>query len=250
MGGNIFSALYLLRRIGNQGLVKRKNSIDKITFMAEKIIKIAIAEDHAMVRKAWVMMLSELDNVTVIGEVPNGRELIQLLEKKNVDIVLMDIDMPLMNGIEATEIIRNRCPWVKVIALTMQKEFGFLKRIFSMGAVGFITKNSSKEELFASIKAVAEGRRYVCDELNGALLDKLSYVAKPSLEKESSKNSLTGREIEIVRLIAEGMTSRDIAHRLLLSLKTIEAHRGNVFRKLKVKNVAEMLKKVREQNLL
>jgi|APFEC2959095171_1045051.scaffolds.fasta_scaffold00027_55 DNA-binding NarL/FixJ family response regulator len=218
--------------------------------MAEKNIKIAIAEDHAMIRKAWVMMLGELENVAVVGEVPNGRELIQLLEKKTVDIVLMDIDMPLMNGIEATEIIKNRCPWVKVIALTMQKEFAFLKRIFSLGAMGFITKNSSKEELFIAIQAVSEGRRYVCDELNGALLDKLSYVAKPSFDKESSKSNLTRREIEIVRLISEGLTSRDIAQRLFLSLKTVEAHRGNVFRKLKVKNVAEMLKKVREQSLV
>jgi two-component system invasion response regulator UvrY len=218
--------------------------------MAEKIIKIAIAEDHAMIRKAWVMMLGELDNVTVVGEAPNGRELIQLLEKKNVDIVLMDIDMPLMNGIEATEIIKNRCPWVKVIALTMQKEFAFLKRIFSLGAMGFVTKNSSKEELFVAIQAVSEGRRYVCDELNGALLDKLSYVTKPSFDKENNKSNLTRREIEIVRLISEGLTSRDIAQRLFLSLKTVEAHRGNVFRKLKVKNVAEMLKKVREQSLV
>jgi len=231
-------------------MAKRKNSVDKITFMAEKTIRIAIAEDHAMIRKAWVMMLNELDNVTVVGEAPNGRELIQLLEKKNIDIVLMDIDMPLMNGIEATEIIKSHCPWVKVIALTMQKEFAFLKRIFSLGAVGFVTKNSSKEELFVAIQAVADGRRYVCDELNGALLDKLSYVPKPSVEKESTKNNLTHREMEIVRMITEGLTSRDIAQRLLLSLKTIEAHRGNVFRKLKVKNVAEMLKKIREKNIL
>jgi DNA-binding NarL/FixJ family response regulator len=218
--------------------------------MADKIVRIALAEDHAMIRKAWILLLGEMENVTVVGEASNGRELIQLLEKKTVDIVLMDIDMPLMNGIEATEIIKNRCPWVKIIALTMQKEFAFLKRIFSLGAMGFITKNSSKEELFEAIQAVSEGRKYVCDELNGALLDKLSHPSKTSFDKESNKSNLTRRELEIVKLIAEGATSRDIAQRLCLSLKTVEAHRGNVFRKLKVKNVAEMLKKVREQSLI
>ena len=214
------------------------------------MIKIALAEDHTMIRKAWVMLLGELDGISVVGEASNGRELLQLLEKKPVDIVLMDIDMPLMNGIEATEIIKARLPNVKVIALTMQKEFAFLKRLFAMGAMGFVTKNSSKEELFEAIKAVSEGRKYVCDELNGALLEKLSQSKLPFEREASGKSHLTRREIEIVKLIAEGFTSRDIAQRLLLSLKTVEAHRGNVFRKLKVKNVAEMLKKMRDQNLL
>jgi DNA-binding NarL/FixJ family response regulator len=214
--------------------------------MSSKSIRLAIADDHNMIRKAWILLLGELENVTVIGEAANGRELIQLLETKPVDIVLMDIDMPLMNGLEAAEIIRNRCPWVKIIALTMQKDFSFVKKLFAMGAMGYVTKNASKEELFAAIQAVSEGRKFVCDELNDSLLRKIG------LERLASQDDdiLTRREKEIVRLIADGMTSRDIAQHLFLSLKTVEAHRGNVFRKFKVKNVAELLKKAREHSLI
>lgn len=215
--------------------------------MFSKSIRLAIAEDHNMIRKAWILLLGELENVTVVAEAANGRELIQLLETKPVDIVLMDIDMPLMNGLEAADIIRTRCPWVKIIALTMQKDFSFMKRLFAMGAMGYVTKNASKEELFAAIQAVSEGRKYVCDELNDSLLKKMGQERSATRKDD---DILTRREREIVRLIADGMTSRDIAQHLFLSLKTVEAHRGNVFRKFKVKNVAELLKKAREQSLI
>ncbi|MBC7922449.1 MAG: response regulator transcription factor [Ferruginibacter sp.] len=207
-------------------------------------IQVAIADDHNMIRKAWILFLSELEHVTVVGEAADGRELIQLLDHTPADVVLLDIDMPRMNGLEATEIIRGRFPRVKIIALTVQKELTFLKRFLALGAAGYVTKNASKEELLVAIQAVAEGRRYVCEELRKALLDKMNGAL------DKNRSSLSRREMEIVRLIADGFTSREIAQRLLLSLKTVEAHRGNVFRKYKVKNVAEMIKKAREQGLV
>lgn len=200
-----------------------------------------------MVRKAWTLLLSELPDVTVVADVANGKELISLLEKQSVDIVLMDIDMPVMNGVEAMEIISNKCPWVKVIALTMQKELFFVKRLFSLGTMGYITKNASKEELFEAIQAVAQGDKYVCNELRGVLLDNLN------LENEGAalrNTSLTEREIGIVRMITNGLTSKAIALELGISVKTVEVHRSNVFRKFNVKNVAEMIRRAREKGLV
>ena len=208
-------------------------------------IQVAIADDHNMIRKAWILFLSELEHVTVVGEAADGQELIQLLDHTPTDVVLLDIDMPRMNGLEATEIIQSRFPWINIIVLTVQKEVAFLKRFLALGAAGYVTKNASKEELFVAIQAVAEGRQYVCEELRKALSD-----FNPESTPGRSRNLLSRREVEIVKLIADGLNSREIAQRLLLSLKTVEAHRGNVFRKYKVKNVAEMIKKAREQALV
>ncbi len=208
-------------------------------------IKIIIADDHRMVRKAWELLLSEKENLKVVGQASNGQELVQLLEKQKADIVLLDLDMPLMGGLEATEKIKNRFPWVKIIILTMQKDYAYIEKSFSLGASGFLTKNASEEELFKAVEKVAAGGRYLSDEVGSIMSERL--LLQETDKAGSVNKELTLREIEIIKLIKSGHTTGEIAETLFLSVKTVESHRRNIFKKLSVKNVAQLLSTVKNR---
>lgn len=197
-----------------------------------KNLKIIIADDHKMLRKAWSMLLSQIPTINVIGEASNGAEVLDLLSKNHANIVLMDIDMPLMDGFETARIIKEKYPWSKIIALTMLNDNHSVKKMLKVGIAGFVTKNSSSDELIQAIQIVESGGKYLCSEVQNILLEK---VEGDGMEK------LTNREKEIVKLIAEGASSKEISEKLFLSIKTIESHRGNIYKKLKVKNVAELI---------
>ena len=205
----------------------------------DRTLRIAIAEDHQMIRKAWVLLLAEWKNLRVVGEVANGQELLDLLGQQRVDVVLLDMEMPVMSGLEAATRISQQFADVKIIALTMQKDLGTLRQFMAHGAVGYVTKNAGQQELYEAIMAVSSGKKYVCTEVSEVL----------KLAAANRATTLTRRETEVVRHIVAGLSSREIAGKLFLSLKTVEAHRGNVFRKLNVKNVAELIRKAREVGL-
>ena len=212
-----------------------------------KEIRIVVADDHRMVRKAWELLLSGIQGYKVVGQAANGAEVLQVLQGTHADVVLMDLDMPVMNGIEATDRIRNCFPWIKVIALTMQKDVAYIKRFFASGANGFLTKNASEGELIEAVQEVLEGRRYLSREAsevlsNGALDPKADT-------KEQHFQGLTEREVEVIKLIAAGSTTSQIADTLHLSIKTVESHRRNIFKKLQVKNVAQLMSKTKERIL-
>lgn len=212
----------------------------------EREVRIVIADDHRMVRKAWELLLSECPSFKVVGQAANGAEVLRVLQEVKTDIVLMDLDMPIMNGLEATEKIRNRYPWVKVIALTQQKESGYIKKLFAAGASGFLTKNSSEEELMEAIERVVNGNRYFSKEVSEVLSNSLLMPATEATASETFAG-LSSREIEVVKLIAAGKTTSQIADTLSLSIKTVESHRRNIFKKLQVKNVAQMISKTKER---
>jgi DNA-binding NarL/FixJ family response regulator len=209
-----------------------------------KEIRIIVADDHRMVRKAWELLLLAREEYKVVGHAANGAEVLQLLQELKVDVVLMDLDMPVMNGIEATDKIRNCFPWVKVIALTMQKDSTYIKRFFSAGAHGFITKNASEDELMEAIQDVLEGKRYLSKEVSDVLSNSL---LEPAVSRKQNFYGLSEREIEIIKLIAKGSTTNEIADMLHLSVKTVESHRRNIFKKLQVKNVAQLMTKTKER---
>lgn len=201
-----------------------------------------IADDHRMVRKAWEVLLGDRKDFSVVGQASNGEEVISFLQKNKADVVLMDLDMPVMNGFEATEKIKNRFPWVKVIALSMQKDYAYIEKMFSLGASGYLTKNASENELFEAVEQVFGGNKYVSKEVSQLLSVRL-------MEKENSGykqgfTDLTTREIEVIKLVMAGKTTSKIAEALFLSTKTVESHRRNIFKKLDVKNIAQMLHKV------
>ena len=184
------------------------------------------------------LLLSENKNIEIVGEATNGKDLISILEKTKTDIILMDIFMPEMNGVEATSIIRNRFPWMKIIILSVQTELAYVKKLFTMGVSGYITKNSPKEELFEAITTVFNGKEYLSKDI---IQRKAQQVDSGAARKHLSK-----REIEIIKLIQEGLTNKEISERMFISLKTVESHRTNIFRKLRIKNVAELLKYVHD----
>lgn len=208
----------------------------------EREIKIVIADDHRMVRRAWEILLLERADFRVVGQASNGLKLIQMLPGIKTDIVLMDLDMPVMNGFEATEKIKNRFPWVKVIGLSMQKDYVYIEKMFALGANGYLTKNASEEELFEAIEKVNSGGKFISREVGEVLNERV-------LQKEDSGVSqytnLTEREIEVIKFIMEGKTTGQIADILFLSTKTVESHRRNIFKKLQVKNVAQMISVVK-----
>lgn len=201
-------------------------------------IRIVLAEDHLMIRKAMELLLAENKNFEIVGEATNGKDLIGLLEKVKTDIILMDIFMPEMNGVEATSVIRNRFPWIKIIILSVQTEIAYVKKLFTMGVSGYITKNSPKEELFEAINIVFNGKEYLSKDL----IQRKAALADSGV----SRKHLSKREIEIIKLIQEGLTNKEISERMFISLKTVESHRTNIFRKLRIKNVAELLKYVHD----
>ncbi|EMR03970.1 response regulator [Cesiribacter andamanensis] len=209
-------------------------------------VRIVVADDHRMVRKAWQLLLSAKQQYTVVGQAANGAEVLQLLQTMRADLVLMDLDMPVMNGFDATEQIKKRYPWIKVIGLTQQKESGYIKKLFALGASAYLTKNASDEELFEALEHVLDEKRYLSREVSDVLSK--SLLTPPS---EGSADQvfmgLSAREIEIVKLIASGHTTLQISNTLHLSIKTIESHRRNIFKKLQVKNVAQMIGKVKDR---
>ena len=175
------------------------------TVIMAKVVRIVVADDHKMVRKAWELLLSEKKEYKVVGQAANGAEVLQLLQEVRADVVLMDLDMPVMNGIEATDRIKNCFPWVKVIALTMQKDNAYIKRFFAAGAHGFITKNASDGELLEAIEEVLAGRRYLSKEVSEVLSNNLLESSTSS--RKDDFHGLSEREIEIVKLIASGNTT-------------------------------------------
>jgi DNA-binding NarL/FixJ family response regulator len=176
--------------------------------------------------------MSQLKDVMVVGEASNGTEVMEILANTNAHIVLMDVDMPIMNGFETAELVKEKFPWTKVIVLTMHKETQYIKRLLKTGVAGYLTKNSSNEELSNAIEVVQNGGKYLCSEVQHVLLNKVE-------PQESEK--LTGREKEIVQLIVAGLSSKEISEKLFLSIKTVETHRGKIYKKLQVKNVAELI---------
>ncbi|AHM60159.1 two component transcriptional regulator, LuxR family protein [Flammeovirgaceae bacterium 311] len=210
-----------------------------------KEVRIIVADDHRMVRKAWELLLGGRDEYRVVGQAANGAEVLQVLQETRADVVLMDLDMPVMNGIEATDRIRNCYPWIKVIALTMQKESAYIKRFFAAGASGFLTKNASEDELLDAVQQVLAGHRYLSREVSDVLS---SSLLTPATDDSSHRlGGLSEREVEIVKLIASGYTTSQIADKLCVSIKTVESHRRNIFKKLDVKNVAQMISKSKER---
>ena len=201
-----------------------------------------VVDDHQLVRDGIKSLLSDIKNIIVVGEAGNGKEATEKLGSISVDIVLMDVEMPLMNGWDATETIVSQYPDTKVIALTTFSEKAIVHKMINAGASGYILKNSSKEMLVEAINNVFEGRQHFSSEISLALL-KLSAeeTIKPK-KTQSSLHLLTAREVEILRLIAQGMSNNEIADKLFISNKTVKAHRENIMQKLNLHNVVGLVR--------
>lgn len=202
-----------------------------------KKITILLVDDHKLIRDSWSYILNSDPRFQVIGEASNVDEAVQIAKNSNPRIVLMDINMSPVNGFDGTKLLRKSSPVSKVIGISMHSMPAYARRMLQLGAMGYVTKNSSKDEMLKAIIEVDEGKKYVCDEVKNIL-------AQQELEEDSQKpdmNVLSRREIDVVKLIKEGLSSKEIALDLDISLKTVEVHRYNILRKLNLKNTAALV---------
>ncbi|MFH1001390.1 MAG: response regulator transcription factor [Bacteroidota bacterium] len=199
-----------------------------------EIISVVIADDHVIFRKGLVTILNEIPTLKVVGETSNGNELLDLLKTKSVDIVLMDIKMPLMDGIEATRKVRSKYPKTQVIALTMHEEIGYFNKMIDAGAKGFLLKNTNKDQLQQAIHTVFEGDNFFADEF-------VISVNKPTPSKSINEINLSRREKEVLEYICKGLSNSEIAKTLGLSQRTIDGHRSRLFEKTGAKNAPNLV---------
>ncbi|HEY4481799.1 MAG TPA: response regulator transcription factor [Candidatus Brocadiaceae bacterium] len=197
-----------------------------------KKISILLVDDHIMVREALIFVLHSDCRLEVIAQTSLGKEAVQLAMEKRPEIILMDISLEDMSGIEATREIKKLIPGIKIICLTMYDLPAIAKEAMKAGAKGYVTKNSTREQMIQAIISVYNGMRYVSPDIQ---------LWRDKNDNVSGLQSLTFREIEIVQLIKKGMSSKEVGEHLNISTKTIEVHRYNVLKKLKLRNVAELV---------
>jgi two-component system, NarL family, response regulator NreC len=203
-------------------------------------IRILLADDHDIVRKGLRYLLQRQDGTDVIGEAKDGREAVKMAEELEPDLVIMDIAMPMLNGIEATAQIVKRSPRTKVIILSMFSDETYLVRILTAGAKGYLLKDSTETDLIPAVKAVTQGKPFFSAQIAQTLLeDYMRQLQQRGLQ--DSYDLLTDREKEVLQLLAEGKSNKEVATLLNLSIYTIETHRTNLMQKLNLHNTAELV---------
>ncbi len=209
----------------------------------KKPIRVMIVDDHEMVRRGLGLFIRGYDDLLLVGEAANGEEAIQLCAELQPDVVLMDIVMPGMNGIEATKIIQKNAPYIHIIALTSSSDTNNVTTAIQAGATSYLLKNVSDDQLANAIRAAREGQRVLSPEATQALINAATNPSKPSYH-------LTEREVEVLTLIVEGLNNLDIAERLYLSRSTVKYHISSLFIKLGVTNRSEAISLALKNNLV
>jgi DNA-binding NarL/FixJ family response regulator len=205
-----------------------------------KKLRIVLADDHALLRDGLKALIDVQADMEVVGEADNGRAAWQKARKLLPDVVVMDISMPDLNGVQATEMIKRDCPDVRVLALTAYKDKGYLDQLLKVGASGYVLKLSAADELIQAIRMVAAGDVYLDHEIAEKVTD--SYVRKQFLKGGVGRKDLTDREEEVLRLIAQGHSNKEIAAKLNISVKTVESHKSNLMEKLELRSRTEIVR--------
>lgn len=206
--------------------------------MAE--VRIVLADDHTVMRSGLKLLLEREPDFSVVGEAQNGKEAVQVVGEKLPDVVVMDIAMPNLNGIEATGRIVGAHPKTAVIILSMHSDEGYVLRALKAGARGYLLKDSAESDLIAAVRKVSEGRAFFSPAISNLLVE--DYVREiRNRGAEDSYELLTARERELLQLLAEGKTTKEIASYLQLSPYTVDTHRSNLMRKLNVNSLAELI---------
>jgi DNA-binding NarL/FixJ family response regulator len=209
-------------------------------------IKIILADDHTILRQGLSRAFEQESDIKVIGEASDGHSAVDLVRELSPDVVVMDIGMPDLNGIEATRKIVKDQPQVKVVGLSMHSSDKYVREMFKAGAAGFLLKNCPFEELAEAVRTVAGGKTYVTSSIGDMIVKE--YAGKPDKEK-SVFTILSQREREVLQLLAEGKTTKQIARRLHISPKTVEAHRLRIMERLNIDNVAQLTKYAIQEGL-
>ncbi len=208
------------------------------------MIRLLVADDHQILLDGFELIFRNSEEIEVVATATNGKMVLDVLKKQAVDVILMDIGMPEMTGLEACKEVRKKYPKVKVIALSTYKNPSYIKRMTQNGAVGYLLKSSPADEIKIAIKKVAAGERYYSKELQDVLLDAL--FSKPN----APLPSVTKREKEVLLLLSKGMNYREISDKLFISINTVNSHRKNLISKFGVKNSTELVKEAMEQGVI
>lgn len=206
------------------------------------MIKIIITDDHTMFRQGIISLLKEEKEIAVVGEASNGKELLLLLENQEADLLLLDIEMPGMDGFDVIRRLRKQQLNIKILALTMHSSVEFIKNIIKAGANGYLQKDANKDALIEAITQTANNGSYYQVEIANLLLN--------DLKRETPHSKISPREKEVIQLIVDGNNTNEIAKQLFLSKHTVESHRQNILLKLQLKNTAELVKYAIQKGLV
>lgn len=212
------------------------------------MIKIIIADDHQLFIDGIKSLVKSMKKMEIIAEVSNGKQLLEVLESKSCDIILMDINMPEMDGVEATKQVKAKYPSIKILMLTMFSNREYIEKLLRAGADGYLLKNTGKEELQEAIDNIINGESYFSKEVTERIMEGLQK--KKIAEKNTYIVELTEREIEVLKLIVQEFTTAEIAEKLFISPHTVETHRKNLISKLNVRNIAGLVKYAMQNGLV
>ena len=203
-------------------------------------LRIMLADDHETVREGLKLIVNAQEDMEVVGEASDGLEAVAQARKILPDVLVMDISMPRLNGLKATERLKEVCPYIKVLTLSRHADDGYIQQLLRAGASGYVLKQSASTELIHAIRAVADGGRYLDPKLAAKAMD--AYSARAGAPRGEAKGALTDRESEVLRYIALGYSNKEIAARLALSVKTIEVHKANAMRKLNITSRIDLVR--------
>lgn len=208
------------------------------------MIRLLIADDHQVLLDGFISLFDDVPDIEVVGTAKHGKEVLSFLEENEVDVILLDINMPVMNGVEACKKVSKKYPEIKVIALSMYDQQSYFKRMIQYGARGYLLKNDSAEEIEKAIRKVSDDGRYVSSQMQHALTS-VEFISNN--QKSKGVKDISERELEVLGLIADGGTDQEIAKQLFISFHTANSHRKNLLLKFDAKNTAELVKKAIEQ---
>jgi len=204
-------------------------------------IRVLIVDDHTLVRDGIRALLSLIADIKVVGEAANGREALEKVNKLEPDVVLMDLAMPILGGLEATRRIRKRFPGIKVLALTQYEDREYIVPTIEAGARGFVSKTAAFSELASAIQAVYQGGSFLSPMAAAAIIEECQQKVDTEVGKDSYQH-LTDREREMLKLVAEGYTAKEIADMLVIGLRTVETHKTNLMKKLNIHNKSDLIR--------
>lgn len=213
--------------------------------MAE-VVRVALCDDHAVVRRGLQLILEADGDIEIVGEAASVAEAVSVAKATQPDVFVMDLGLPDGNGITATAEVRRVSPATRVLVLTVHDDVAYLRRAFDAGATGYVVKEAADAELVGAVRQVAAGRQYVHPNLGAALL----APSLPTAGLAGPGGELSEREIEVMRLIAHGLTNAEIAEQLYVSVRTVESHRAHIHQKLGVRSRAELVRRARDAGLL
>ena len=210
-------------------------------------IKVLLADDHELVRTGLVKLLESYKDLVIVGEAGDGLEAVEKTKKLNPDVLVIDLSMPNLSGIEATKIVRKECPKVAVLVLTMHEKEEYVYQILKSGARGYVLKDAGKDELAAAIRTVAKGETYFSSRISEIVMD--GYLRKKVQVEENVSDEIAGpnvtltkREKEVLSLIAAGLNNREISEKLFISHRTVDTHRTNIMQKLDIHDAGHLVR--------